>query len=159
MRGSYLHNTLLVAPIAALLRRAGAEVRLEYPGGRGRKAGYVDLFAEWDNWRIVCEAELLTKRIPHDIAKAVTLQADLLLIVVPDGRRARVAQQAVWRARALVRSEGLTIWTLAPGPALRRLEHFEHFMTRTNVRKSFSQETLEPTASSSDVAICSRKAP
>jgi hypothetical protein len=157
MRGDYLHNTLLVAPIAAFLRRAGAEVRLEHPGGRGRKAGYVDLFAKWDDWRIVCEAELLTKRVPHDIAKAITLQADLLLIVVPDGRQARVAEQAVRRARAHVLSEGLTIWTLAPGPALRRLQNFEHFMTRTNVRKSFSQETLEPAASSSDVAITSRK--
>lgn len=157
MRGGYLHNTLLVAPIAAFLRRAGAEVRLEHPGGRGRKAGYVDLFAEWDDWRIVCEAKLDGRRTSTEIAKAISLQADVLLFLVPDRRRVKAVKGRVRRARKQVPSARLTIWTLTLGPALRRLQKFEHFMTRTNVRKSFSQETLQPAASSSDVAVTSRK--
>lgn len=83
MRGGYLHNEVMAAELRAALAELGARVRAEYPTGRGRRAGAVDLFAEVAGLKIAIEVELGPRRIENDIRKAETLRADLLLVVAP----------------------------------------------------------------------------
>ena len=84
MRGGFLHNDILLQPVAEYFRRLGAEVHEEYAVQPGRSTGYADLFILYGNQRIICEAELSAARIQNDYKKAAVLETTLLLIVVPN---------------------------------------------------------------------------
>lgn len=97
MRGAFLHNHI-VTHMAVAFRQAGTEVRCECPVRCGRHPGFVDLFVCWGAGRIVCEVERSPRRVDRDIAKALALDADLLLLVVPTGRVEAAVKREVRRA-------------------------------------------------------------
>lgn len=142
MRGQFLHNDILVAPIAALLREYGVRSQLEYAIESGRGVGFVDLFAVQESFRLVCEAELSPDRVWNDIRKAVALQADLLLIVVPTVRMARRIRRRLQHPRCPAAPENLDIWILPLGPALQRLREMMSLMTRVNVSRTLSHQIM-----------------
>ncbi len=117
MRGGFIHNRVLIAPIEAFLVQCGAYVRREYPTGPGRTAGFVDLFASYGAHRIVCEAELTADRVARDVDKAVALNATLLLIVVPRSRVARAVRKHLSRLAQM----DFDIWVSTVPVALQRL--------------------------------------
>ena len=91
MRGGFLHNEILVRPIERFFLSVGGLVCREYPAGNG----FVDLFIQWESYRIVTEAELQWRRIGNDVVKATALHADLLLIVTPTWQTARLVRRKI----------------------------------------------------------------
>ncbi|MCG8404184.1 MAG: hypothetical protein MI923_03190 [Phycisphaerales bacterium] len=138
MRGGFLHNRVLLEPPERFLLERGASVKHEFPTAPGRDAGFVDLFAEYESRRIVVEAELTPARVVNDVAKAVALNANLLLIIVPTRSVAKAANK---RLSAIERPEGLTICCEPLGTAMKALRDFCSLMTVSNVPLSLSHKT------------------
>jgi hypothetical protein len=132
MRGGFIHNQILVAPIEAALRALGALTQREYPVEvSSGYHGYVDLFAVLDGKRIVCEAEQTDDRIRTDIAKAAALKADLLLIIMPSHRVAREVERMLSR----LATSSVRICCLTLGGAIQQLGNKRLFMTQMNVSR------------------------
>lgn len=96
MRGGHVHNKVLLPPVITHCRALKASLSLEHPVKVGSRSGAVDILAEFNSWRLVIEAENTCRRIDWDIQKAWSLEADALLIVVPN---TRVAHACRWEAR------------------------------------------------------------
>lgn len=141
MRGDFLHTRVLVAQVAELLYAFGAVVHLEHYTRMEGSFGYVDILARLGSYTIVCEAELSPDRAPKDVEKARALNADLLLIVVP---QKRVGEAIDRRLKELptrdIRSSGLEIWVLPLGPALQRLRKRCLLKTGLNVHTTSRQQ-------------------
>ena len=120
MRGGYVHNRILLDPIEKKACRFGGHVDREITIRVGRKVFYGDLLIRRGSKRILVEAELSSKRVPNDVAKAAALRVSELWVVVPNPGVAR----SVWR-KLLQRSiepgtPGLFVLLLPQ--ALQRLE-------------------------------------
>lgn len=119
MKGGFLHNEVLLAPLEGYFRGLGAPVHREHPAESGRSPRAVDLFVTWGTRRIVIEAELTARRVLDDVAKAELLNATLLLVVVPTARIAEAARGRI--AQADLTRTSMAIWVLPLGPALERV--------------------------------------
>lgn len=140
MRGGFLHNRVLVEAIALLLLELGAPFQLEYPVRLADSVGFADVFAVHGSLRIVCEIELTADRVWNDVAKAVALQANLLLIVTPTGAVARRIRKCLrYSATQSVPGE-LEICVLPFGKALQWLRNKLSLMTAVNVRQTTNQQ-------------------
>lgn len=98
MRGKFLHNEVIIAPLLLTLTALGYPVSVEHPVRSGQRPRCVDLFFVMRGKRIVIEAECSCARVASDLAKARKLSADLLLIIVPHARlrsRARAGLKAL----------------------------------------------------------------
>ena len=93
MRGDFLHNQVLLEPIAELLRERGIPVFREFHIGADRRGWYADLAAVYHDLRLLVEAERSADRVNGDVAKALAWPATHLLIVAPH----RQVMQAVAR--------------------------------------------------------------
>ncbi|MCC6678643.1 MAG: hypothetical protein IT436_16030 [Phycisphaerales bacterium] len=89
-RGGYVHNRVLVDPIERRAAELGLATAREVfvvigrrAGHAGPATGYADLVINGPGWRLVVEAELTTRRVHLDLAKAAALQATELWIVAP----------------------------------------------------------------------------
>lgn len=142
MRGEFLHTRVLVSRIEDLLREFGAQLHREHYTRLEESYGYVDLLATLGPYTIVCEAELSADRAVKDVAKALALKADLLVIVVP---RKQVAEAIRRRLHALPAEDlppsGLEIWVLPLGPALQRLRNRCLLKTGLNVPSTSGHQT------------------
>lgn len=122
-RGKFLHNHVLLAPMAALLTEFGAGLCFEYPVRRdGRTRGYIDLLAIVDDRRVAVEAECSIQRIVNDIRKAEVAGVDLLVIVMPNSNLARRAGN-ILKAQVATedRYKSFETWILPLGLALKGL--------------------------------------
>ena len=141
MRGSFLHNKILLDPPERYLRELGASVWREFPTGPGRDAGFVDLFAQYRSLRIAVEAETTSSaRLVKDVAKAVTLNADVLFIIVPNRRVAKAAKIKLAAFLEDGASKSVTICCEPQGVAMTRLTNICSLMTALNVPQSLSHE-------------------
>lgn len=86
MRGGFVHNEIINKPLQQLLQAGGADTTIECPVTVNGSLQSIDLVAEFGDRRIVIEAECSAKRIEADLAKAMSLDADELWIVVPNNR-------------------------------------------------------------------------
>ena len=118
MRGTYLHNRVLVSQISQLLRSCGVTVHAEHHLGAG--LGFADLFAQRDGVRVLIEIERSPARVGNDIAKAVAARVPFLLIVTPDARLARACTRRIGRLGPTPSS--LTVHVFPFGTALLRLQ-------------------------------------
>ena len=132
MRGRFLHNRVILAQVEERFRRLGASVFQEYPAKTGKRTRFVDLFVLLHGVRVVCEAELSFARIPNDVAKAIALDADLLLIVVSTSAACRKTQLQLKKTLTVL--PGLTISILPLGVAIKRLKDQKSFLTLLNVQ-------------------------
>ncbi len=120
MRGSNLHNHILLDGIEHQFRLLGGLTRREQPTRSGRSAGFIDLFIRLGKHRIACEAELTADRVLNDLHKATEIGATHLLIVCPRTSVARSVQSRLDR-------EGfagtLDCWVLPLGKMLCRIQN------------------------------------
>lgn len=129
MRGGFLHNDVLVGRLEAAFRAAGAETVREYPTGPTAPRGFVDLYVKRNGVVVVCEAELRATRATLAVEKAVALNANVLLLVVP---RQTVARAAVARLGDHVREQHPAVFVLTLGAALQWVAHCFPFLTTRN---------------------------
>ena len=83
MRNGFIHDRLLLEPLARYLRSRGAKVYREHLIHMGARIGYGDLWVEIGAKRWLIEAENGPRRVPGDLDKARALNADLLAIIAP----------------------------------------------------------------------------
>ena len=117
MKGRFLHNRVLIEPLAEYFRLRGVSVLPEYPIRPGRSAPAVDLYVP--AYRLVIEAELTVDRVLNDRAKALALQVNMLLIVTPTRRVADAAKRRLNEAAGDEKT--IVEWILPVGPALQRI--------------------------------------
>ena len=130
MRGGYIHNHVLLDPIEQKARRLGASVDREAAIRVAGRVLYGDLLIRDGSRRILVEAELSSRRIPKDLAKASALGPCDLWIVVPNPRVARSVRRKL--SRHGIKSEpGLFILLLPE--ALQRLEKLIELNSGSNV--------------------------
>jgi hypothetical protein len=137
VRGQFLHNLVLVQPLADLCCDLGAKVACESIVRSAEGIGYVDLLADWDTWRLVIEAELSARRAYQDRKKATVLKADYLLVVTP---QRRIADAIERKLLALVEHGGPRICVLPLGPALQWVRNTCHLMSPPNVLTTFNHK-------------------
>ena len=119
MRGSFLHNRVMLDRIAARYLARGAIVRRECPTRDGRDTGYVDLCIDEDGRRWVYEAELGPQRVPNGLTKARELGANVLTFVAPNGSVLSRIRRAL---RQMGDTHGLTVRVLTLGALLKELD-------------------------------------
>ncbi len=125
MRGGFLHNQLLIAPVIQFCQEHGINAHEEYPTMRGRNAGFVDLFILHGELRIVCEAECSPDRVPNDVVKAQKLEATHLMILVPNASVAKGVERKL--ARFFSENTGIffPIKVTTPGTVLKQLSELK----------------------------------
>jgi hypothetical protein len=143
-QGGWLHREGLLAPAAALFQSLEATVRWEHPAGPGRYAGYVDLFVIYCLLRIVIEAELLPRRVKNDLRKATTLDADLLIFLVPTHRVAELIRRRLASAGSRETPETMRIWILTPGLLHQRIVNLGQKGFRSYVLLSSVPQSPDP---------------
>lgn len=119
MRGKFLHNRVMVAPLVLALERLGYAVSVEQPVRPGQRPPCADMFLVVRGRRIVIEAEGSCARIKNDLIKARSLQADLLLIVVPHARLRLRVQTGLIQLIGRSHPDLLLVKVLTLGAALR----------------------------------------
>ena len=120
MRGGYIHNRVLLDPIDQKAWSLGVQVDREVAIRVDGKILYGDLLIQGSTKLILVEAELTSKRIQSDLAKAAALGACELWIVVPNPRIARSARQELLQLSSGPGTSGLFVLSLPQ--ALQRLE-------------------------------------
>ena len=101
MRGGFLHNTLLVAGIETMLWPIATSIIREFPVRLpGDAVGAIDLFAIIGAHRIAVEVELTADRVPGDMAKAHSANANELLLIAPNAVARGALQRRVRRLTA-----------------------------------------------------------
>lgn len=152
MSAGFVHDRVLIGPVESFFREKGAEVHREYPVCSGRVGGRVDLLVDDGPCRLVVEAELCTRRMPNDVTKAVRLEGDILLILVPHWRLARAGAKRLKDSGGARIPGTLTIWILPLGAALQRLRNKCHLMTLSYVRMTLNQKMPAAASASVDAA-------
>ena len=120
MRGGYIHNRVLLDPIDQKAWSLGARVDREVAIRVDKRVLYGDLLIRGSSKRILVEAELSSKRILNDLAKAAALGACELWVVVSNPRVARSFRQKLLQLSIEPGTAGLFILSLPQ--ALQRLE-------------------------------------
>jgi hypothetical protein len=141
MIGGYVHERIMLDPLEAGFRKNGGTVHREYPVTLGRSPLTADLLIESGPYRIVCEAERSLRRTHRDLLKAIQLDADLLLIVVPDWQLARaVKRRLAGRHRQLPSSKPM-IMVLPLGVVLQRFRKQKDFVIEALVTRQESRKS------------------
>ena len=130
MRGGYIHNRVLLDPIAQRASQLGAQVDREVAITVGSKVLYGDLLIQGRSKRILVEAELSSRRIPNDLAKAAAVGACELWLVVPNPRVARSVRQKLLCESIGPGKSGLFV--LLFSQAVQRLEELSELNSGSN---------------------------
>lgn len=130
MSVGYVHNRVLLDPIAKKALHLGFKVDREVPIKVGRHVLFGDLIIQADVRQILVEVEMSSRRITNDLAKAQALGECELWIVVPNPKvarsvRRRLVQQSIEPGRF-----GLFILLLPQ--AFQRLEAFLELNSGSN---------------------------
>ncbi len=130
MRGGYVHNHVLLDPIEQKARRLGAAVDREAAIRVGGRVLYGDLLIRGGSRRILVEAELSSRRVPNDLAKAAALGACELWVVVPNSR---VAGSVRWNLSQDGTQSRPGLFVLLLPQALQRVEELIELNSGSNV--------------------------
>ena len=145
MRGGYLHNNFLIRPVEEPLRIHSARTRREVHVVTEAGPGFIDLVAECEDRIVAVEAELTPRRVRHDVAKAASIGACELWIVVPTWRIAGLIRRALERVEIEGSKPGVFVLTV--GQARERVaECFPLFSASNEPGKQFP-ESLATTRS------------
>jgi len=129
MKGGYVHNRLLLAPVDRRARELGARVDHEVAINVGDRVLFGDLVINLGSRRILVEAEMSSRRIPKDVAKASALEGCELWILVPNPRVAASVRRKLERSH--VRMEP-RIFVFSLPQALQRLGDLFHLNFGSN---------------------------
>ena len=131
MRGGYIHNRVLLEPIAQNALQLGFDIVREVPIAVGKKILYGDLIIQRCSQLVLVEAELSSKRIANDLLKAEASGACELWLVVPNPKVARSVRRTLSRQPYKPSTFGLFVLLLSP--ALQRLKEFSELFSESNV--------------------------
>lgn len=145
MRGSYLHNRILIEMLYLRFLEAGADAQREVPVRVGSALGFVDLLVEFGDFRIVVEAECSARRISADLAKAMAVDSDELWIVVPNLKVRNSVLRRLVQMCVRVNRGGLFVLTL--GQALQRVSNCLPLFARSNAWRQSANKRQEWTDS------------
>ena len=130
MRGGYIHNRVLLDPIAQNASQLGFRIDREVPIAVGERVLYGDLLIQRHSQLVLVEAELSSKRIANDLVKAVASGACELWLVVPNPRVARSVRRKLLQQTIKRGTSGLFVLLLPQ--ALQRLEEFSELISESN---------------------------
>ena len=119
MRGGFVHNDVMVEPLADAFEADGWNTELEVPIRTGESIAFIDLVADCDGYCIAVEAECSPARIDRDLDKGQALSADELWIVTPNVRVADSVRRKLGRMLIPVDRGGLFV--LTQGAAMARV--------------------------------------
>ena len=120
MTESYCHN-LLVDSMCNACETIGITPVREYAVKTANGIGFIDLVASNKNTLVAIEIERSNRRIETDVAKAVALSANGLLIVVPNPQVERLVKK---RLRGLACSKKVKTFVTCLPEATQRLRHY-----------------------------------
>ena len=131
MRGGYIHNRVLVDPIAQkALCIPGARVDQEVAIRVGNQILYGDLLIQFGCQRILVEAEITAKRIENDLVKAAAMEPCELWVVVPNPRVKKSVERKL--SRQLIPLQRVKLFVLLLPQALQRLTEFSELISGSN---------------------------
>ena len=131
MRGGYIHNHVLIDLVAQEAMRLGAQIDCEVAIEVGEKIMYGDLLIQNGLQRILVEAEMSSKRIANDLAKAAALDVCELWILVPNPKVAQSVKRRLSKQSIKLVTPGLFILLLSQ--ALQRLAKFSELNSQAKV--------------------------
>ena len=137
MRGGYVHNRVLLDPIEQKARRLGAVVDREAPIRVGGRVLYGDLLIRNGSRQVLVEAEMSSRRVPNDLAKAMA-QGASLWIIVPN---ARVADSVRRKLSQHVTQPQPPLLVLSLPQALQRLEEMIELSSGSNVKMETEKQS------------------
>lgn len=117
---SFCHD-LLVDSMCDACEMIGVTHTREYVVKSDEGIGFIDLVASSKNTVVAIEIERSNRRIGADVAKAVALQADELLIVVPNPQVKRLVKK---RLRDLTCSKKTGTFVACLPEAIKRLSYY-----------------------------------
>lgn len=120
MTTSFCHD-LLVDRMCDACETIGVVPTREYAIWTDGGIGFIDLVASDGNTVIAIEVERGNRRIEADVAKAVALSADELLIVVPNPQVKRLVKKQL---RELNASKKMATFVACLPEAIKRLKHY-----------------------------------
>jgi len=97
MRGEFWHKEILARRLRQTAEACGATVQVEVTVRVNDVPHYIDLLFEKGGRRFVAEPEQTSRRVHNDVAKAVAVGAELLLIVTSDAPTAHACQRRLQR--------------------------------------------------------------
>jgi len=112
MRGGFVHNCILLQALAGEIISVGGQVTFEVAVRVTGGVGFIDLVAQHVGRCIAVEAEMSSRRIGGDIAKAAALGADALWVVVPNSRVARAVRRQLLRIKNGAARPAVSVHTL-----------------------------------------------
>ena len=122
MKGGFIHNHILLSPIANEATRLGMHVTCEAPIRVQNKVFFGDLLIQSDVLRILVETEMSPRRVENDLVKAAALNVSELWIVVPHFGMARLVR---WKLSELgIGPEIPGLFVLVLPQAIQRLRNF-----------------------------------
>ena len=130
MRGGYIHNRVLLDHIVKKASQFGATVCREASIEIGEKVRFGDLLIQMGSQKILVEAEMSSKRIENDLAKAAALDVCELWLVAPNPRVVRSIRRKLSQMSIMQGIPGLFILLLPQ--ALQRLEHLFELISFPN---------------------------
>lgn len=151
MRGGYIHNRVLLDPIAHQARRLGAEVSREVAIRVGGRVLYGDLLLRGGSRQILVEAEMSSRRIPNDLAKARALEPCDLWVVVPNPRVGGSVRRKLSRGN-FKSPPRLFVFSLPH--ALQRLEQLFELISGSNVDSEKKEQSRQGAGDSADPIRC-----
>ncbi len=131
MRGGFIHNQVLLDPIAQNASQLGFHVDREVPIAVGERVLYGDLLIQRHSQLVLVEAELSSKRIANDLLKAEASGACELWLVVPNPKVARSVRRTLSRQPFKPSTFGLFVFLLPL--ALQRLREFSELISESNL--------------------------
>ena len=131
MRGGYIHNRVLLDPIAQNALQLGFLIDREVPIAVGERVLYGDLLIQRHSQLILVEVELSSKRIANDLLKAEALGACELWLVIPNPKVARSVRRFL--SRQPFKSGTCDLFVLLLPKVLQRLREFSELISGSNV--------------------------
>ncbi len=131
MRGGYIHNRVLLDPIAQNASQLGFRVDREVPIAVGERVLYGDLLIQRHSQLVLVEAELSSRRIANDLVKAAASGACELWLVVPTPNVARSVRRALSQQPFKPGTCGLFVFLLPQ--VLQRVREFSELISGSNV--------------------------
>ncbi len=141
MRGGYVHNRVLLEPIAQTALDLGMKVDCEISIVVGERTVYGDLFIQSASRRILVEAEMSSKRITNDLEKAVALKVCELWLVVPNPRVAQSVRRKIAQQPVVLGKHALFVLLLPQ--ALQRLREYCDLFSEANARSEKKSDRKE----------------
>ncbi len=141
MRGGFVHNEALIGRLERKAIELGLQVRTEAAAGKGVAAGFIDLVVRGGFGVVAIEAERTPRRVEKDIAKARSLGAAELWLLVPSVRVGRAIRASLSTQPF---AERPAVYVLLLSQAEQRLTHLQRLFSASNPSREINPSSSLP---------------